>query len=167
MLAAAATPGVGAVEPVDSTQIKAAFVLNFLKFVEWPAATPDEPTASIVIAVLGDAPLEAELQRTRGTAQVGGRAVTVRRVEGADEAGDAHLLFIGASTSRTLAATLRALENKAVLTVGDTRGFAEAGVILNLYEFDRRMRIEVNTTAAARAQLRLSAHLLRIARIVG
>jgi len=54
----------------------------------------------------------------------------------------------------------------AVLTVGDTDGFARDGVAINLYTFDNRVRIEVNSTAAARAGVRLSANLMRLARIV-
>jgi hypothetical protein len=68
---------------------------------------------------------------------------------------------------RNLAAILRETEGRPVLTIGDTDGFAQAGVILNLYTFDQRVRIEANTTAAARAGLRLSSQLLRLARIVG
>jgi len=79
----------------------------------------------------------------------------------------AHLVFIAASEQRQLPAILRELEGRGVLTVGDTPGFAESGVVLNLVMKDQRVRFEANAAAAARARLRLSSHLLRMARMVG
>ena len=153
-------------EGANAAQLKAAFVMNFVKFVEWPEG-PRQPSAPIVITVLGDREFGEALTRAAAGSRPAGRRVSVRLDAGADDARTAHIVFIGRGEERRLAAILRMLEDQPVLTVGDTRGFAEAGVVLNLYTFDQRVRIEVNTTAAARAQLRLSAHLLRIARIVG
>ena len=75
-------------------------------------------------------------------------------------------MFVGSSQARRLPAVLRAVTDATVLTVGDTDGFARDGVAINLYTFDNRVRIEVNGTAAARAGVRLSANLMRLARIV-
>jgi len=78
-----------------------------------------------------------------------------------------HLLFIGETERPNLQGLLRHLEGRPVLTVGDGQGFGSSGVILNFYVSDKRIRFEANTTAAARAGLQLSSHLLRLARIVG
>jgi hypothetical protein len=149
----------------DPGQVKAAFVLNFLKFVEWPAA--EAQRGALMVAVLGDQSFTGVLSRAAEGQTVQGRRVSVRAAREADDLGGAHLIFIAASQARNLAAILRELEGRAVLTVGDTDGYAEAGVMLNLYTFDQRVRIEANTTAAARAGMRLSSQLLRLARIVG
>jgi hypothetical protein len=159
--------GVGAGAPTGDDELKAAFVMNFVKFVEWPHQPPAHGASAFVITVLGDGPFGATLARAAAGQKPGARALTVRTSSDVHDAQASHIVFIGRAEERRLAAILRALEDQPVLTVGDTRGFAEAGVVLNLYTFDHRVRIEVNTTAAARAQLRLSAHLLRIARIVG
>lgn len=154
-------------EIAAAEQLKAAFVMNFVKFVEWPGRRVRPDAGPIAIAVLGDPRFGGTLVRAAADRKPGGRTVTVRMASSIDEVRTAHMVFIGRDEQRRLPAILRALEDQPVLTVGDTHGFAEAGVVLNLYTFDQRVRIEVNTTAAARAQLRLSAHLLRIARIVG
>ncbi|MEO5821625.1 MAG: YfiR family protein [Vicinamibacteraceae bacterium] len=151
----------------DDQQVKAAFVLNFLKFVTWPqaAATPEAP---IDVVVLGADDLAKALARASAGQQVAGRAIAVRSVRKAgDIAGTPQLLFIGASERDRLPVLLRQFEGHPVLTVGDANGYGSAGVVLNFYSSDSRIRFEANTTAAARAGLQISSHLLRLARIVG
>jgi hypothetical protein len=162
-LLAASVPAHGG-GPADAGQVKAAFILNFLKFVEWPSAGARTP---ITVAVVGDEAFGTVLAKAAAGQSHNGRPIEVRSAARVADAGDAALLFIGASQVRNLPSILRETEGRPVLTVGDTDGYGEAGVILNLYTFDQRVRIEANTTAAARAGLRLSSQLLRLARIVG
>jgi hypothetical protein len=148
-------------------EVKAAFLLNFLKFVEWPADRLPNPTAPYVIAVMGEDALGATLVGATIGKTIGTRPVQVQVAARTSDISSAHLVFIAASHQRQLPTILRELEGRGVLTVGDTPGFAESGVVLNLVTQDNRVRFEANTAAAARARLRLSSHLLRIARIVG
>ncbi len=148
-------------------EVKAAFLLNFLKFVEWPPDRLSGPASPYIIAVMGEDALGATLLGTTTGKTVGARPVRVQFAVRASDIFSAHLVFIAASERRKLPAILRELEGRSVLTVGDTPGFAESGVVLNLVTQDQRVRFEANTAAAARARLRLSSHLLRIARIVG
>jgi hypothetical protein len=150
----------------DAGVVKAAFIINFLKFVEWPSGNV-APRTTLTVAVLGDDAFHAVLSRAASGQSVQGRTVSVRAVNEIGETQDAHLIFIAGSQSRNLPAILREVEGRAVVTVGDTDGYAQAGVMLNLYTFDQRVRIEANATAAARAGVRLSSQLLRLARIVG
>jgi hypothetical protein len=151
----------------DHQQVKAAFLLNFLKFVTWPEhAAP--AGAPIVIAIIGADDLARALEQEAAGQMVGGRSVSVRSVHTLAEARPLpHLLFIGASERDRLPVLLRQLEGRPVLTVGDAAGYGTAGVVLNFYTSDSRIRFEANTTAAARAGLQISSHLLRLARIVG
>jgi hypothetical protein len=151
----------------DDDQVKAAFLLNFLKFVTWPDdhAAPDAP---IVIVVLGNESLARIVEQTAAKQAGGGRAVVVRAARTARDIPAApHLLFISASEQDRLAVLLRQYEGRPVLTVGDGAGYGAAGVVLNSYTSDTRIRFEANTTAAAHAGLQISSHLLRLARIVG
>jgi hypothetical protein len=150
----------------DSREVKAVFLVNFLSFAEWPAAKLGAAPARLTIAVLGDPSFAALVERAAGGRTVNGRAIAVQSVDTAEQAVAAHLVFIASSHAHRLPAALRALADATVLTVGDSDGFAEQGVAINLYTFDNRVRIEVNSTAAARAGVRLSANLMRLARIV-
>jgi hypothetical protein len=153
-------------QPVDAGQMKAVFVVNFLRFVDWPPANVAPAPAPLVVAVLGDRTFVETLRDYAANQSVSGHAIEVKAVDRPEDARGAHLLFIGASESANLAAIVKLAETSALLTVGDTDGFARAGVILNLYTVEQRVRIEANPAAATRTGLRLSAHLLRIARIV-
>jgi hypothetical protein len=151
----------------DDRQVKAAFVLNFLKFVTWPdAATAAD--APIEVVVLGADDLARAITQASADQQIAGRRVVVRTVSRTGDIGATpHLLFIGAAERDRLPVLLRQYEGRPVLTVGDGSGYGAAGVVLNFYSSDSRIRFEANTTAAARAGLQISSHLLRLARIVG
>lgn len=155
-----------AAQPVDAGQLKAVFVVNFLRFVDWPPANVAPAPAPLVVAVLGDRTFVENLRDYAASQSVSGHAIEVKSVDRPEDARGAHVLFIGGSESANLPAIVKIAEASALLTVGDTDGFARAGVILNLYTVDQRVRIEANPSAASRTGLRLSAHLLRIARIV-
>jgi uncharacterized protein DUF4154 len=151
----------------DDQQVKAAFVLNFLKFVTWPDA-PAAADAPIEVVVLGADDLARAIEQAAVGQQIGGRPIKVRPVRRIADIGAApRLLFIAGSERERLPVVLRELEGRPVLTVGDGSGFGTAGVVLNFYTSDTRIRFEANTTAAARAGLQISSHLLRLARIVG
>lgn len=150
----------------SSRDVKAVFLVNFLSFAEWPAAKLGQPSARLVIAILGDPSFAEVVQKAAEGHVVNGRAITVQAVDAPEQAMGAHLVFIASSQTRRLPAVLRTLAGATVLTVSDTDGFAQEGVAINLYTFDNRVRIEVNSTAAARAGVHLSANLMRLARIV-
>jgi hypothetical protein len=151
----------------DDHQVKAAFVLNFLKFVTWPQAAAANG-APIEVVVLGADDFAKALEQASARQHIGGRAIAVRAVRKAGDIGATpQLLFIGASERDRLPVVLRQFEGRPVLTVGDASGYGSAGVVLNFYTSDTKIRFEANTTAAARAGLQISSHLLRLARIVG
>ena len=151
----------------DDRQVKAAFVLNFLKFVTWPDA-PAAADAPIDVVVLGAEDLARVIEQASAGQQIGGRSIRVRAVRRTGDIGATpQLLFIGGSERDRLPVLLREFEGRPVLTVGDGSGYGAAGVVLNFYTSDTRIRFEANTTAAARARLQISSHLLRLARIVG
>jgi len=152
--------------PPSELQVKAAFVLNFLNFVEWPAESLG-PAAPLVIVVIGDDPIGTTLSESTVGRMVGTHRLVVKTGARAADGASAHLVFIPQSERRQLPAILHVLDGRLVLTVGDTPGYAESGVMLNLVVQDQRVRFEANTAAAARAGVHLSSHLLRIARIVG
>jgi hypothetical protein len=150
----------------DSRQVKAVFLVNFLSFAGWPPSKLAAPSSRLVIAVLGDPGFASVVEKAAAGRAVNGRSIVVQAVDTPEKAVDAHLVFIAGSQSQRLPAVLRTLSGSTVLTVGDTDGFAQDGVAINLYTFDNRVRIEVNNTAASRAGVHLSANLLRLARIV-
>jgi hypothetical protein len=155
-----------AAQAVDEYQVKAAFVYNFAKFVEWPAGAFKNPGDPIVICVLGRSPFGQSLDQAIQGKQIDGRNLVIREVAEVRECAGCQLLFIAASAKKHLPAVLEFLKTGSVLTVGETANFATAGGIVNFKLDAGKVGLEINVRAAERARLRISAKLLSLARIV-
>ena len=112
-------------------EVKAAFLYNFARFVEWPAEARHDPATPFVIAVVGHDPFGAVLDETVAGKAVGGRPIEVRRVARAEEARDAQIVFVAPSERPNMAAILKTLGRPGILTVGDSDGFASQGGAIN------------------------------------
>lgn len=163
-------------------QVKAAFIYNFTKFVDWPAEKMADSNEPIVIGIIGRDPFGRAFEAIEDK-QVKGRGIVVKRFEcleeteksGKDKAKLAqrietlrkcHLLFICSSEKNNLAKITTALKDYPVLTVGETDGFVEAGGIVELLVEHKKVRFEVNLTAAKGAKLKIRSKLLRLAKRV-
>jgi len=165
LLAAAATPAAEEAPALTEYDVKAAYLYNFAKFVEWPP--PDaEGARRFVIAVLGDDPFGRTLEETLAGKTVGDRSFAVRRVSTPEQAEGAQIVFVSASEWARLPHVLRVLDGAGALTVGDMRQFAERGGMIGFRMEGRKVRFDINPEPVERAGLRMSSQLLRLARIV-
>ena len=146
--------------------VRASYLYNFAVQTEWPEGAFAGPNAPFILGLAGDVPFVLALETGLRGKSLAGRKIVVRAVGTSDEAARCHVLFIGAVTSERMAALLAAVAAKPVLTVSETEGFAKRGGILNLFRGESSLRFEANPSAAARAHLRLSSQLLKLARIV-
>jgi len=145
-------------------QVKAAFLYNFMKFVEWPGDGLNNP-GTLTLGILGKDPFGDALDEVRDkTAK--GRRVLIVHLRGVEEARECDLLFVCASEKGRLPQILRGVQGARVLTVADQEGFCQAGGIINLVFVNHRVGFEVNVAAANRARLRVSSQLLKLARLV-
>jgi len=167
LLLAAARLAVGQTPSADEYHVKAAFLYNFAKFVEWPDTAFKNPHEPLVICILGrNSAFRPLLEEAVQGKQIGGRSLVVRETSDPREAADCHLLFIAASEKRHLPAILEVLKASAVLTVGETSNFAGAGGVINFRLENGKVGLEINVCAAQRARLQISSKLLSLARIV-
>ena len=147
-------------------RVKAAFLYNFARFVDWPpehSAGPDEP---IVLAVLGEDPFGAILDDTVRGKTINQKPFTVRRFRSLEELEPCHVLFISRSESRRLPEILRALEYHSTLTVSDVEGFLRKGGMIHFVVEEGSVRFDINLEPAERAELAVSSQLLKVARTV-
>lgn len=145
-------------------RVKAAFLYNFARFVEWPQSRNAGP---LVIGVLGADPFRGALADTAHGKSVDGRLVVVRKVGSVEAASGCAVLFVSSSERNRWPEILTPLRRTAVLTVGDAPGFLAAGGVLNFYLENNRVRFELNPAAARKSGLKLSAQLIRLARVEG
>lgn len=147
-------------------QVKAAFVFNFAKFVEWPQAESTNGTAPIVVGILGEDPFGAELDRIVNDRQVNGRPLRLKRFVSLSEVNDCHMLFISSSEKQRLQTIFDSLQSKGILTIGDSENFAKEGGMINFVLEKGKVRFQINIDAAERAGIKLSSQLLKLAHIV-
>jgi hypothetical protein len=138
--------------------VKAAFVLRFADYVEWPRP----PERNFVIAVLGRGDMAASLQAL-ATRSAHGRPVQVRRIRRAEEARDAQILYVGSDRSGSLAPLLKAVPGRGVLVVTEEEAGLDSGSTINFLVADGRVRFEISASAASRAGLKVSSELLGVA----
>jgi hypothetical protein len=147
-------------------QVKAVFLFNFSRFVEWPPAAFASPDAPFVVGVFGHDPFGADLDEVVKGRSVNGRPLIVRRLQSAAEGSDCQILFIHQSEQRHLSEVLSALDRHSTLTVSDIPGAAQRGVMIRLVTEGGRVRMRVNVESARAAELVISSNLLRAADIV-
>lgn len=143
--------------------VKAAYLLNFTKFVEWPATAFTNATAPFVVGLVGDDPFGSMLQEAFSGQTVGGRPIVLRRFPVGAKINDCHVLFLSRSARETQEGLLATLQGRPILTVGETEQFLEAGGLINFVLTKERVRFEVNARSAERAGLKLGAKLLGVA----
>ncbi len=158
--------GRGRGEALDEYQVKAAFLYNFAKFVEWPPGTFQSAADPIAICILGPDPFGGALhEAVRGKA-VGGRTFRIAVISDARQAAGCQILFIHSSVRKRQPTLLRELAVPGLLTVGEWEDFAAQGGMIHLKLEEGKVRMEINAAAAERAGLRISSKLLHLARIV-
>ena len=153
-------------QAVDEYRVKAAFLYNFAKFVEWPPQAFPSASTPLAICVLGPNPFGRSLEEAVDGKIVDDRKLVVRQFADIRQVAGCHILFVSSPERKFLRAILADLRESGVLTVGETAGFtAEGGVITLQLEGDR-VRFEINLDAAGRQKLLISSKLLSLARIV-
>jgi YfiR/HmsC-like len=153
-------------EEANEYQVKAAFLYNFAKFVEWPPQAFKSPADPIVIGVLGKNPFGDSLAAAVAGKAWAGRTFQVREIATAQQAAGCQIVFISSSERKRLAALLAGMGSAAVLTVGETDNFTAAGGIVNFKIEAGSVRLQINVEAARKQQLHISAKLLSLAEIV-
>jgi hypothetical protein len=152
-------------QPGLEYEVKAAFLYNFIKFVEWPpeSLAAGEPFR---VCLLGEDPFGGALERAVRGDDVGGRPIAVERVAIDGALAACHLVFVPRAHANRTAATVRAIGNGAVLMVGESDGFLQAGGAINLVVDGGHVRFDVAIPQAAARRLKISSKLLRVARNV-
>jgi len=165
LLAYALVPSVSFAQ-VNEYQLKAAFLYNFAKFIEWPAQSFQEAGDPITICVLGQNPFGDILRQTVTGKPVGGRSFEIRLLPGASTFNGCHILFAAASQSKRFREIEPSIKTSPILTVGETPDFLNNGGMIGFKVEHGNVRLEINLGAADFAQIKISSKLLSLAEVV-
>jgi hypothetical protein len=147
-------------------QVKAAFLFHFAQFTEWPADAFSRGNAPLVIAVVGhDDPFSGALERAVRDKVIGGHPIAVAHYDSVASLGPCHVLFVCDDEADALDQVLQKA-GSATLTVGDLEAFPDHGGLVRFFPEDNKIRFEINLDAVRRSRIKISAKLLKLAKIV-
>ena len=149
-------------QSLEEHDVKAAFVLKLVNFVQWP----DAGGRDLIIGFIGADATSDSLQKQVSGVSVNGRKVVVRRLGLDGDLKACQVVFVGASEGKNTQSVLDRVRGSSVLTVGESAGFGQHGGMVNVLLNDGRIRFEVNPHAAEQAHLQISSRLLSLATIV-
>jgi hypothetical protein len=149
-------------QSVNEYEIKAAFLYNFTRFVEWPSNSG----GTFCIGIEGIDPFHGALENVVNGRSNGGKRIAVRRFKPGEEAGACEMVFVAGSDIRKARAELAAIHGVSVLTVGEAPGFCRHGGVVEFAVQDEKVRLTINLDAAQRAHLQISSKLLSLASVV-
>jgi hypothetical protein len=155
-------------EVIPEYRLKAEFMERFTRFIEWPAASPvNDPQTPFAICVAGDDPFGQFLKDLAATHKIKSKPIAIRPISASAPLDGCHMLFISASERAHVADIIRRAADRPILTVSDSSGLGAAGVMINFYEAEDKVRFEINPHSATKSGLRISSKLLKVARVVG
>jgi hypothetical protein len=149
---------------LDEYQVKAAYLFNFARFVDWPPSAGSR--GPIVIGVLGMDPFGDSIERVVRGRTVKGRSVSVRRFRSVRELEQAHILYIAASEWTRIKDVLAQIDGTPVLAVSDVPGFLKVGGGIAFVMVNGRVRFDINLSAISNVNLTMDSQLLQVARTV-
>ena len=152
-------------DPNGEYTLKAAFLYNFAKFVEWPSSTFAETTSPFVLCTLGHDPFGTNLDAIAGK-MVRERSLVIKRIRSEGTVTGCQMLYVSPSELTQATDLLRSLHNTPVLTVCDIDNCAEAGIILGMRLVDNRVQLDMNLETLQHTPLKVSSQLMKLTRIV-
>lgn len=144
-------------EPMREYDVKAVFIYNFAKFVEWP----DSVGANVRLCLLGTSPFGKAFDTLRGQ-PVKGRKFDVTAIDAPTAVLGCHMVYVPPSQERNLDKVLARARGNGILVVSDSEGYAQRGSMINLYLEDDKVRFEINLQAVESSGLRVSSQLLSL-----
>lgn len=145
-------------------EVKAALLINFAKFTQWPAAAFQEATAPIVVGVAGDEVLRQTLENMSRGKLAGTRPLKTLNVRNANDVAGIHILYIGGTANGRAQELIESVGLMPILTVGDDDRFCLNGGMINFLSSDHRIRFEIRIDAAERSRLKVSSRVLTLAK---
>lgn len=147
-------------------EIKAAYLVQFSNFVEWPDSDSANLKAPVRICLVGQDPLGSTLARMIADHRSDGRSLVLRSIRRGEPLADCQILYISPSEGKYIPQILDSAGNTSVLTVGETEQFAAQGGMIQLVMEENQIRFKINPSAALKARIRISSKLLALAQIV-
>ncbi|CAN5451027.1 hypothetical protein BH11BAC2_BH11BAC2_00770 [soil metagenome] len=151
-------------EGQDEYTVKALFVYNFIKHIEWPA--PKNQSSTFTISVLGNSEVTGKLEALLKGRKIFDKTFEIRVCNNLDETANSQIIYISKSQSEKISSLLEKLSGKGVLIIAEDRNMAARGACINIIQSNNHMRFELNESALKKEGLKISNQLLELATVV-
>lgn len=152
---------------MEEYPLKALIISRFFNFVKWPAASGNAGDSShFVLGIFGKTPILEHEQTFYKEINLSEKKVTIKKISELGQINECHVLIIAPTESWRLKEILAITGDKPILSIGDTRGFAEEGVLINLYREGNKVKFEINYSAVKKSGLVFSSKLYKLAKII-
>jgi hypothetical protein len=149
---------------LPENKLKAVFLYNFTRFVDWPVEAFANASSPFVIGIVGGDPFGNYMEETVTGENINGHPIVIRRFENA-VIENCHILYINSGSSDFIKDIIEQVSSKSVLTVSDHSSFVKWGGMIRFYTEENKIRIQINAAAARDAQLIISSKLLGVAQV--
>lgn len=146
-------------------QLKAAFIYNFTRFIDWPPRAYTSPDAPFIIGVMGDGGLAKRINEVVKGESVGNHDISARNFDKVGDVGHCNILYIGGDEFIEVRRMLPDLNRRGILTVSDVSGFEKWGGIVRFFKEDSKLRLQINIDQAKAADLTISSKLMSLSKI--
>jgi hypothetical protein len=150
---------------MEEYRLKVLIVSRFFDFVTWPPDSLNN-TDRFIIGVIGDTPMLDHRQKFFERVKIPGRTIIIKTITDIDQVVDCHAVIIAETESKRLNDILALTGGKPILSISDSEGFGEKGVLINLYRLGKNVKFEINYAAVRRSGLVFSSKLYKLARII-
>lgn len=147
-------------------QVKALFLLKFVKYVDWPVEAMPSATSPIVIGILGQDMISDPLRRAARGKNINGRDIVIRNLSAGEDLSACTVLFVSSSENSRMGEILGKIDSVPVLTVGENESFLQKGGIINFTLKDGKINLAISLKAAQKVKLQISSKLLSVAETV-
>jgi len=159
-----ARDGTCAGEPsLSEYQVKALFLFNFAKYIDWPSTAFPDTNAPIVIGIVGENNFGGHLRKTVEGKNISGRGIVIRGNVKEEDFDKCHILFVSASERKHIGEVCSRVKGAPVLTVGETEQFTQQGGVIGFVKKEGKVRLQIDLDAARSAKLQISSKLLSVA----
>jgi YfiR/HmsC-like len=152
--------------PSAEYQLKAVFIYNFTRFVEWPPEAFESYNDPFVIAIIGNDPFGSYLEQAIAGESIGRHPIRIKRIKELDKDEKCHIVFINEDDPGRIKEILAQADDQNILTVSDAANFASIGGMIGFFTENNKIRMHINTGAVRNAQLTISSKLLRLAKVI-
>lgn len=150
-------------KPAAPYQIKAAYLFNFTRFVEWPQDAFRSSGSSFVIGIVGNKDLSDYLAEIVAGEKINNHPIRVRYYRNLNEVEDCNILFLNSANASMIRDGIKSLNRRSILTVSDAEDFLNWGGMVRFYTQENKIRIQINAASARSGNLQISSKLLSVA----